>query len=183
MSTASFSIAYASPHITADDWAAGRHNDIDIFEDQMQTWLFDQAVALAVRDHSGPAMLALITPYFEAIACYLAGQSSRHNETCYLKSGIHAVIPSLPTDAIDLFVTEVRHGFAHEAVFRKVAIHHGNPRCPSFAVLNGLLYIDPWWMLARARQHFNEYVVSLRRGDPPDRLVAFEKFMAIRKAR
>jgi hypothetical protein len=128
-------------------------------------------------------LLALITPYFEAIGCYLAGKSSKHKETAFLKSGILAVVPALPTDALDLYVTEVRHGFAHEAVFRRVAIHQGAAGCPSFAIMNGLLCVDPWWLLAQAKQHFSDYVDSLRRGDPPDRCEAFHKFMAIRKAR
>lgn len=92
---------FASPHIALAEWNSGRYSDIDIFEDQMRTWLFEQARSLAPSQHSGPAILALVTPYFESIECYLSGKSSKGNETACLRKGLAQVFPSLASEAIE----------------------------------------------------------------------------------
>jgi hypothetical protein len=132
----------ASPHIPLEQWQAGHHSDIDVFEDQLRTWLFEQARTIAPHEHAGPAILALVTPYFEAVACYLRGRSSRWNETEFLRAGLEAVFPRVDPDAREKYVTEVRHGFAHEAVFRKVGLHRSAAHLPSFGIVNGLLVLD-----------------------------------------
>jgi hypothetical protein len=175
---------YASPHITYEEWKSGEKSDIDLFEDQLRTWLFEQATVLSPGQHAGPAILALVTPYFEAIACYLAGKSSRGAESKFLRQGLAAVFPQLPQAVVDQYVAEVRHGFAHEAVFRKVAVHRGANNAPSLGLLpDGLLSVDPWWLLARAQAHFMNYVAMLRAGTDPEMLENFRLFMEERKQR
>jgi hypothetical protein len=177
-------MVYASPHITLEEWMSSRKSDIDLFEDQLRTWLFEQAAVLAPGQHSGPAILALVTPYFEAIACYLAGESSKGAETKFLRQGLAAVFPQLPQAVIDEYITEVRHGFAHEAVFRKVMIHRGGPNAPSLGLLpGGVLSVDPWWLLAQAESHFTNYVTRLRTGSDAKLLENFHAFMEVRKQR
>ncbi|MBI4809820.1 MAG: hypothetical protein HY799_12830 [Nitrosomonadales bacterium] len=174
---------FASPHISVEDWNSGRYNDIDIFEDQMRTWLFEQARLLAPNQHSGPAILALVTPYFESIECYKSGKSSKGNETAFLRKGLAQVFPSLSSEVCEQYITEVRHGFAHEAIFRRVALHHSHPDFPTFGIHNGILFVDPWWVLACTEQHFDRYVLALRDGQYPELLQSFNSFMQIRKQR
>ena len=148
-------MSYASPNITFEDWSSGKKSDIDLVEDQLNGWLFDQATILSDHQHGGPAMLALVNPYFEAIACYLSGQSSRRKETEFLRKGLAATLPSVETKAIDRYINEVRHGQAHEAVFRTVVIHKNCAGLPTFGIsADDLLCVDPWWVLAQARNHF-----------------------------
>lgn len=174
--------SYASPHITLEQWQAGQSTDIDVFEDQLRTWLFEQARTISPNQHSGPAILALISPFFEAMACYLQGQSSRGSETAFLRSGLEAVLPAVDAAAREEYVKEVRHGFAHEAVFRKVVLHRSSNPLPSFALVNGLLVLDPWWVLDEAEAYFDGYVAKLRDSDAQV-IGGFNAFMAIRKAR
>ncbi len=177
-------MSYASPHITLEEWKSGGKSDIDLFEDQLRSWLFDQAAVLAPGQHSGPAILALVTPYFEAIACYRAGKSSRNAASKFLRQGLAAVFPQVPRAVIQKFVNEVRHGFAHEAVFRKVVIHRGVTDLPPLGLLpDGLLSVDPWWLLAETESHFTNYVAMLRAGSDSKLLENFNAFMEVRKRR
>ena len=175
-------VSYASPHITLEQWQAGESSDIDVFEDQLRTWLFEQARAISQNQHSGPAILALVSPYLEVIASYLQGQSSKGAETAFLRKGLETVFPSVDAAAREAYVTEVRHGFAHEAVFRKVLLHRSSEGLPSFGMVNGLLVLDPWWVLDTAEAHFKGYVVRLRSNDFGV-IPGFSAFMAIRKTR
>ena len=177
-------MTYASAHITLEEWMSGGKSDIDLFEDQLRIWLFEQAAVLAPGQHSGPAILALVTPYFEAIACYLAGKSSKGAETAFLRQGLAAVFPQLPQIAIKKYIMEVRHGFAHEAIFRKVMIHHGATNAPSLGLLpDGTLSVDPWWILTQAESHFTNYVTMLRASRDATLLKNFNAFMEVRKQR
>jgi hypothetical protein len=176
-------MAYASPNITMDQWTSGQKTDIDIFEDQLQGWLFDQARHLTVgakSQHAGPAILALLCPYFEVFRSYQTGVPSEKKSVMFLKQALQAVFPDLSLDVIKAFAEEVRHGFAHEAVFRKVIIHHGIQGVPGLGkTAEGLLAVDPWWLLGKVEQHFHEYVADLRRGDP-EKLDDFKAFMTFR---
>lgn len=177
-------MSYASPNITLDDWLSGKKSDIDLLEDQLGVWLFDQAAALSAAQHAGPAMLALVIPYFEAIACYILGQSSKGKETVFLRQGLTTVFPSVHPDAINRFINEVRHGFAHEAVFRRVVIHRDASGLPSFGLAaNDVLYVDPWWLLSQAKAHFRSYIAALRSNSDEQQLANFRAFMKIRKQR
>jgi hypothetical protein len=177
-------MSYASPNITFQDWSSKKKSDIDIVEDQLEGWLFEQAASLSLGQHAGPAILTLVTPYFEAIACYLSGKSSRGKETQFLRQGLVAVFPSIPVIAIDRYINEVRHGVTHEAVFRKVAIHRGGKDLLPFGLeANDLLYIDPWWLLSQAKSHFANYIATLRSGSDDMQLANFKAFMEIRKNR
>lgn len=175
-------VSYASPHITLEQWQAGDRSDVDVFEDQLRTWLFEQARTISPNQHSGPAILALISPYFEVMASYFRGRSSRGAETAFLREGLEVVFPSVDSAAREAYVTEVRHGFSHEAVFRRVLLHRSLEGLSSFGMVDGLLVLDPWWILDGAEAHFNGYVVKLRSHDP-GAIVGFNAFMAIRKAR
>jgi len=176
-------IAYASPHITMDQWTSGQKSDIDVFEDQLQGWLFEQARHLTPYQHAGPAVLSLLCPYFEAFSCYESGVSSKNQSVKFLKKGLQAVLPSLSSDVVDAFADEVRHGFAHEAVFRRVIIHHDAQGLPGLGkTAEGLLAVDPWWLLDRVERHFHDYVADLRRGADLKKLQSFNAFMAVRKS-
>ncbi len=79
-----------------------------------------------------------------------------------------------------MYISEVRNGFAHEAMFKRVAINHG----AQFA-LNAArnLKVDPWWILDTAENHFKSYVAILRAKPNVQKLRTFQHFMTIRKQR
>ena len=197
-------VAYASPRITVEQWQSGEKNDIDIFEDQVRGWFFDQIRALRSRNnpdhqHSGPAVLALVTPYFEMLTAYHEGRASERGETTkFLKRGLEAVLGTSFVPAIDRFVVEVRNGLFHELVFRTVLIHtESNSDLPNFGIQPAyrfgefepsaeLLCVNPFWLADEAEQYLNKYLTHLRSpgsGDQRELLKRFDAFMAVRKSR
>ena len=152
-------IDYVSPHITREQWQSGKKSNVDVFEDQLRSFLFKQARAIARNRNSGPAILALISPYFESVTCYLKGKSSRNHATEFLCQGLRTVFPSVDAAARKKYIKEVRHGFAHEAMFRDVRLHRSVKAFPSFGMLNGVLHIDPWWILDQAEAYFDSDAV------------------------
>ena len=170
----------ASPRITLGQWQRGEKTDLDIFEDQLDGWLFAQARTLALHPHCGLALLTLITPYFEMLESYQRGELSEHRSSTFLGDGLQRVLPEVDRAAIDCYVREVRDGLMHEAMFRRVVIHQGET--PPFGMRDGLLWVDPWRLLERTEAHFRDYVGRLRRRTDPREYASWEKFMAIRKA-
>ncbi len=76
---------YVSPNITDQEWASGAKDDVDVFADQLQGWLFDQARALANGQHAGPAILALVTPYFEVTQSYTTAKRAKTKAMRFLR--------------------------------------------------------------------------------------------------
>lgn len=185
-------VEFASPNITLKEWQRGQKSDIDIFEDQLQGWVFDQAQVLAslprpASDHSSYSLLALTTPYFEMITCYLEGTRTPDKQASeFLRRGLKAVLGAGVSDAaIKKYVSEVRNGIAHELMFRTVILQRGLQ--PSFGIdpNSGILILDPFWLFDAVHQHFRQYVTRLRSpNSAQDRedLMKFNAFMAIRKA-
>ncbi len=171
---------FASPTITLEEWQSGAKSDIDLFEDQLSGWVFGPAHQLVPNQQAGPAILTLVTPYFEGIACYLRGKSSRNEESKFLHFGLSQVLPAVPCEVIDLYVAQVRNGLLHEAVFRRVMLHRAAATLPSFGLASGQLCVDPWWLLQRATEHFAAYVAQLRNGEARI-LVPFNAFMQVRR--
>jgi hypothetical protein len=172
-----------SPNITREDWDSGKRSDIDVAEDQIRGWVFNQADALSPDQHAGPAILTLITPYLEVIACYHLGKDSDRQSTPFLRKGLRLVFPGVSTNAREQYITEVRQGLLHESIFRKVGIHHNAPGYPNFDLVNGLLWLNPWWLLQEVKEHFNRYVSVLRAGSDAHLTAMFDAFMKIRKSR
>jgi hypothetical protein len=185
---------FVSPNITIDEWRDGKKSDIDVFEDQLQGWVFDQIDALLARpaaqaQHAGHALLTLVTPYFEMITCYLAGRETPPKQASeYLRRGLATVLGARGSaDAIKKYVSEVRNGIAHELMFRTVMLHHGFAGMPSFGIepKTGVLAVDPFWLARVTHEHFKSYVQRLRNPTSADDEVLknFTAFMNSRKAR
>lgn len=178
-------MTYVSPHYTREEVDAGKVDDIDIFRDQIEGWLFAQADRLRGDEHASVAILSLVTPYFETIACYLKGAESKGQSTDFLKDGLREVFPGTSDAAVDAFATEVRNGLFHESVFRTVGLHHGATGLPSIGMhsIEGKdrLVLDPWFLLDAAKAHLATFVRRLR--DQPKEaalLASFKAFMKIR---
>lgn len=80
---------YVSPTHTLDEMLNGQVGHLDIFIDQVNGWVFDQATALLGTSnpkwsHSALAVLMLTTSYFEAIAEFIRGDDSdRRSAECF----------------------------------------------------------------------------------------------------
>ncbi len=182
-------MAYMSPRWTREQFDAGEVDAIEIFKDQISGWLFEQADRLRGDDNASVAILSLVTPYFETIACYLKGEESKGHSMQFLKDGLDEVYPGVSAAVKEEFVAQVRNGLFHESIFRTLLLHKGGaPTYPTFDMVNeggrDVLAIDPWVMLDTVKAHLADYVARLR--DQPNAaalLTAFNAFMAIRMGR
>ncbi len=179
---------YMSPHYTREDFDAGRVDAIEVFRDQIAGWLFEQADRLRDDNKASVAILSLVTPYFETIACYLKGAESRNRSSQFLRDGLEEVYPGVSAAVKDEFVVQVRNGLFHESVFRTLLLHRGAAGYANLGMVNvggrDVLAIDPWVMLDTVKAHVAAYVARLR--DQPKEaslLASFNAFMAIRLGR
>ena len=67
-------------------------------------------------------------------------------------------------------------------MFRNIIIHRTVEQYPSFGLLNGVLHLDPWWILDKAEAYFDNFVRRVRSHDRAI-IVNFKKFMLIRMGR
>src|SRR5258705_265378 len=95
-----------SPNFDSSKLANATTEDkIDVFEDQMNSWLLAHAHALASANypssqHTGFAILTLVGSYFETIASYLQGASSEHQSATFFAFGFRAVFPEFESQAV-----------------------------------------------------------------------------------
>ncbi len=201
---------YTAAHL-ADDSIESK---IDVFEDQIRGWVLQQAATLLsdkqpTRDHAGIAVLMLLLPYFEQIACFIEGASSKNKSREFFGIGIVAVFPrfrdELRSDAqeprlkdpdaahekiVDVLYSEARCGLFHEGMIRG-QILVARPDAQSggaspFGVMIdadgdvGSIVFFPRGLLNSIAAHLDRYVDRLR--DPKETTVR-ERFAAFWKDR
>jgi len=181
---------------------------IDVFEDQVTGWVLNHASALdagnyALREHSGIAILMLVTPYFEQIASYLRGEDSNGHSGEFFRHGVRAVFPNMddqfrtqgvrdPAAAAEavmgVLYSEVRCGLFHEAMIRgRILIRRDTASLGVMIERDtgeiGAVVVDPFLLLGNVRAHFEGYICRLR--DPAEHELRrnFEAFWNIRMAR
>jgi hypothetical protein len=172
---------------------SGSKSNLDVFEDQLEGFVFEQAAVLIKQNlasarHASHALIALVTPYFEMITCYIEGREPGAREsTEFLRRGLVTVLASTATpEAVSAYVKEVRNGIAHELMFRTVILHRGVPHLPGFGIVDGILTVDAFWLFDEVQTHFRAYVARLRSpANEADHLALanFNRFMNVRKAR
>lgn len=167
---------YVSPqHVASDFIGASVEKKLEVFEAQLKGWLLDHADALAspsypTGQHAGISILTLCLVYVETIACFIKGQSSDGKSGPFFKAGLLAIFPELQTSTEKFFsdfYREVRCGLIHQGMTRaKIGIFRGaqqpiQSELDSIGALKFAL-VDPWLFLARAKQHFDQYLADAR---------------------
>jgi hypothetical protein len=168
--------AVSPSHLASELQGASLEKRVEVFEAQVRGWCLDHARFLASAanpnaQHAGFAILTLCVVYLEAIACFLAGRTSRREEPDFLKQGLIEVFANNATgEEIDAFVTafytNVRCGLYHQGIIR------GNvqiARSAAWAMAVGRdsagsvrIVIDPWHFLSGVERHFAAYLAKLR---------------------
>jgi len=183
---------FISPRFRAADLVgASIEQKIDVFADQAQGWLIDQANVLAsnsapVGQHAGYAILALCVVYVESIACFIKGATSDNKSREFFDFGLTEVFTDLKPSDLSIFskefYREVRCGLLHEGMPRgKISITRG---ANSALVImtdstdNTLKHaeIDPWAFLAHVESHFSKYIQRLKAPAEVALRVAFERW-------
>jgi hypothetical protein len=172
-----------SPAYTVDKLRSGKLEDkIDVFEDQIQGWFFGPAKELTGDEQAGIAILNLVVPYFEMIACYRAGEDSRQRERDFFKDGLIEVFPQIasaasqfgenPEKVLEKMVgaiwKDLRCGLFHAATIRGRVVIEPDPVSEIGWVVDRetreilCVFIDPRRFLDATMRHFRGYLAELR---------------------
>jgi hypothetical protein len=166
---------------------------IDVFEDRINGWVLRPAESLMSIPHGGIAAFSLSLTYFEGIARYLQGRSSKGQSQKFFVIGFldvfrHSDLPKkLLGRVADLLYSDARCGFFHDGMFRDRILFRRLPEQILSLTLprrNGVvdtdgkiesIVIDPAGFLMAVRRHFLAFVKSLR---DTSNSAAREKFFA-----
>lgn len=193
-----------SPRFTVEDvWKGGLEGKVDVFEDQVFGYVLLQAKKLLdpsdkLSNHSGVAVLMLIVPYLEQIACYLKGESSRGKERQFLAHGLQEVTPRIRErlaaefgqakgrvildSLVDALYVDLRCGLFHDAMIRGRIVISQDLEGLAFAfairedgkIPTVLIDVRELWQ--GITMHFVDYIRRLR--DPTETTLRsnFERF-------
>ena len=180
-----------SPKYTSDKLAPGDLGDkIDVFEDQMQGWLFDQANQLKPLQHAGFGILAIVLSYFEPIGQFLEGKAGKSGKQFHV--GLSAVFPNvdskIPESVHGELYNQLRCGMFHRGITKsKVVITPTGQNAieVKYLKVEGTVLqitVVPVLLLEESERHLKRYVAALR--DPINVLLRenFEAWFNVRAA-
>ncbi len=156
---------------------------ITIFEDRVQNWQINAAIAMGDRDipHRGPAVLQILMSYFEMIGKYRAGYCGTDKSKQYFLEGFVNVFPEAEQWPRDRFVSltsglyyRVRCGLYHTAVMGVDTGIVDLLKEPVFLARDGTVLISPPMLGGRISHHFAKYIESLRDQEQADLRRSFE---------
>lgn len=183
---------FISPNFGHEKLGSGTYEDlVDVFEDRMRNWFLMPAERLLEIPHCQIAAVALLITYFEGIAIYLSGKDSKNRSFEFFSDGFSKVFPiqhqdkDAPRIVARAIYDQARCGFAHDGMFRTRVFFSDVPSKPlifSFPKKNGDLdlsqvesiIINPNLFFESIRDHFEDYLKSLRVGSDSSVRQAFE---------
>jgi len=180
-----------SPKYTLDKLKSGALADkIDVFEDQMQGWLFDQANQLKPHQHAGFGILSIVLSYFEPIGQFLEGKAGRSEKQFLagLASVFPNVDPSIPASVHKELYDQLRCGMFHRGITKsKVAITGDgqNPIEVVYSKTDGSVLritVVPVLLLEQSERHLRKYVSDLREPSNAQLRANFEAWFNARAA-
>jgi hypothetical protein len=173
-----------SPHFTNQHFAEplSLEDKVAIFADRVRGWQLDIAQFLDLHPHSGFAVLAIVSNYFEMIAKYQDGNTSRHLSEAYFGRGLRSVLEpldsessSLPDELVHTLYDEVRCGMYHAGMTGPRVVISRNPEIGVLRGTPGRVEINPYRLVDILQMHFSSYVASLLDPANAERRHNFEK--------
>ena len=171
-----------SPHFTTQHFQEplSLESKLGIFSDRVRGWQLDIAASLQSEPHAGFAILAIVSSYFEMIARYEAGDTSRTNPKGFFRQGVRSVLESyveprgssIPLRQIDLLYEEVRCGMYHAGITGSSIRLKGEG--PVIVIDGATLTINPNELVAILQDHFSRYCARLLDASETDLRAAFE---------
>lgn len=160
-----------SSKYTIEKLASGDLKDmIDVFEDQMQGWLFDQANQLKPFQHAGFGILAIVLSYFEPIGQFLQGKAGKSDKQ--FLAGLAAVFPNvdptIPASVHGELYNQLRCGMFHRGITKsKVVITRSGQNAieVAYSKVDGTVLritVVPVLLLEESERHLKRYVGALR---------------------
>lgn len=167
-------------------------DDITLFDEQLTGWLFEHVRELGSahysnHEHSGFAILMLVTAYFESIEAFKRGAPGPSK--AYFVAGIRDVFPSLTSmrrSVLEELYDQLRCGLYHQSAPKsRVSIAHASQpiaiELDAARAIKGVT-IDPWALAKAVESHFRQYIVDLRNPKNAALRHAFATFRAWRRA-
>lgn len=165
---------FISPHYTSASFPAplNLQNAITVFEDRIEVWQAGAAIDMQNRKipDRGIAQLHVLTSYFEMIAQYVQGCTSKGHEEDFFKFGFLEVFPELKqwpweyTDRIlKLMFDDVRCGLYHTGLTRSgIMLEADADSAFRYDPKTKEVSLDPDKLAAKIMCHMKEYVARLR---------------------
>ena len=172
---------FISPSFKAGKASPGKFDDwVDIYEDRLRGWLFEQAEKLLERGSPAwPATLALALSFVEGYEMFRRGEDSDRRSKEFFQSGFRRIFsrtePTYPATALDqsaaLIYKELRCGLYHLGLAGPNVFFGEFPAPLELILEEGTyrpveIHVDVGRFLSTVKNEFNAYVGRLR--DPAD---------------
>lgn len=178
---------FVSPNLKNIDFSVPLSTDdkIRIFTDRTLGWQLDIAdcvingkkASAGVNiiepiQHSGFAVLFIVTSYFEMIAKYMDGYMSHNRSKEYFKKGVYSVFPDLTKldngekvaveRSLDILYRDVRCSLYHGGLTsQKIVLTGNSPEPIGYNKTSDQLVINPHLLVPNMKKHFGWYVQQL----------------------
>lgn len=181
-----------SKNITFDDLKTGRKSPIDVYEEQMNSWLIRPLRQLSedkkVTFENGYAMLGLELLFFEPHGKYLSGNTITANGKCF-RYGFDPFLTFLTQNSLidnttlgkiksTNFYGISRCGIFHDMTIKSGllidSIHMGGTKVFYDSPINNGILVSPWNFLDALKKYFDKYIEELRADIKADKYKKFE---------
>jgi len=157
-------MTFISPHFTAEMFGPNPTlcQKILIFSDREFGWRFDIAKATEKIPDAGYAVISILFAYFEMIAQYSDGVSSKSGPTKAFCGGVRLVYPTskLTDTQLDTIYSSVRCGMFHNGYTKFGTLISGDFPI-ALDVNKDTVLVNPHKLLADLCAHFTQYVAML----------------------
>jgi hypothetical protein len=179
-------------NITFDDLKSKRKSPIDVYEEQMHSWLFRPLKQLADDKNetfeNGYAMFGLELLFFEPHGKYLSGDTITSNGKCF-RFGFDPFLEFLKQNALIDCVTlgklksinfyrTSRCGIFHDMTIKSGllidSIHMGGVKVFYDSPINNGILVSPWNFLDAQEKYFEHYIKELRANITSEKYKNFE---------
>lgn len=179
-------------NITFGDLKAGRKSPIDVYEEQIDSWLFRPLEQLAndkkISFENGYAMFGLELLFFEPHGKYLSGDTIKKNGDCF-RFGFDPFLEFLEenslidTTTLGKIKTTNFYGISRCGIFHDMTIKSGllidsihlKEKIVFYdsPINNGIL-VSPWNFLDAQKIYFDNYIKELKSGTTTVKYKNFE---------
>lgn len=167
-------------NITFYDLKTGRKSPVDVYEEQLKSWLFTPLEKLAEDKvnsfENGYAMLGLELLFFEPHGKYLSGDTINKSGDCfryglnpflsYLEQNNYIEVHVLQKLQTTNFYRISRCGIFHDMTIKSGllidSIHMENRKVFYNSPINNGILVSPWNFLNALKEYFNNYVSELK---------------------
>jgi len=186
-------LVYITRNITFDDLNSGRKSPIDVYEEQMYSWIFNPIKQLSYdKENSfenGYAMFSLELLFFEPHGKYLSKNNKGRNRE-FFEKGFHSFLDFsftykfIEEDVLEEIKSINFYGISRCGIFHNMTIEPGllidsthmerelvfynNP-------INNKLLVSPWNFLNVLEKYFYEYIQALRSNKTDEKYKNFDK--------